>query len=52
MEETGCPGNRTWSVRATAFAAGGLGPQKPEGSRCSKMHSLAFPGKYFHYFTF
>ena len=38
------------------FAAGGLGPaqgpQKPEGLGALKMHSLAFPGTYFHYFTY
>ena len=31
----------------TAIAAGGLGPQKPEGSRCSEMHSQPYLRRFF-----
>ena len=51
VDVVGCPslsagGGRPVRLRRTVIAAGGLGaaqgPQKPEGSRCSEMHSQPY----------
>ena len=48
--------NAAHLLRSAALCGRGSGGRSraPEarGSRCSEMYSLAFPGTYFHYFTY